>query len=238
VLSDSLRRVELSTPSSRASQPRRGRRRPPCACRASSSSCPRDPPSSSAPPGSPRPPRRDRGVPQVVERSHPALYPGGLESGTQGILERLCAVHAAPFGMTGTRSSSPWKFEWRRCCHNSSASVFDSAIERMPSSDFESRTRSVPSIRSTSRQRSACNPERRTPVRTSVRKTTRAWSSEKLPRNASYFDRLEDSPGPPRELGPFCTVCRVRVDELLLDRGLEDRVQEGNVTTHDRGTVP
>jgi hypothetical protein len=50
-------------------------------------------------------------------------------------------------------------------------------IARSPVSVFDSTTRRTFSIKSTSRHRSACNSERRTPVRTKVRNATRACSS-------------------------------------------------------------
>ena len=127
-------------------------------------------------------PRRRRswrgGVAGVVERPDVVRDPsrGEAPSETRRRTSPGRACGRSSGGRTRARrplvAGSPW-----RCCHSASESVGDSAIDRSPSSDFDSRTRRTFVIRSTSRQRSAWSSNRRTPVSISVRNVSRARSS-------------------------------------------------------------
>ena len=95
---------------------------------------------------------RDRRVPEVVERPR-RLLDASPPSGRLVNASRTCrpgTSSRAPGDRTRVRPS-PWKLERRRCCQSASASVGGIAIDRRPSSLFESRTRSTFPTRSTSR---------------------------------------------------------------------------------------
>ena len=116
-------------------------------------------------------------MPKVVEWPDVVRDPGRLQRGPELFREDVLAVDRAALGMAEDELVLTPEARAASVLPERLSQRVERAIARMPSSVFESRTRSTLATRSTSPQRSAWSSPRLIPVRTSVRKIVRAGSS-------------------------------------------------------------